>query len=83
MLRPISAIGRRISLQSSSKEFIRNKVVRPASLLNPAEKIIQYNKDNKELFGPLLETNKQKKQQQRKSGKCGIVNRFNWIVRFL
>ncbi|KAI8432381.1 hypothetical protein MSG28_004788 [Choristoneura fumiferana] len=69
MLRPVSAIGRRISLQSSSKEFIRNKVVRPASLLKPAEKIIQYNKENKELFGPLLETNKQKKQQQRKSAK--------------
>ncbi|XP_063625010.1 mitochondrial genome maintenance exonuclease 1-like [Cydia splendana] len=69
MLRPISAIGRRISLSSSSKDSIRTKVVRPASLLKPAEKIKLYNKENKDLFGPLLETNKQRKQKLRKSAK--------------
>lgn len=69
MFRPVCTIGQRISFDRKSKEFIRNKVVRPASVLNPAEKIKLYNKENKDLFGPLLETNKQKKQRLQKAGK--------------
>lgn len=65
MFRPVCTIGQRISFESKTKEFVRNKVVRPASLLKPAEKIKLYNKENKELFGPLLETNKQKKRAQK------------------
>lgn len=68
MFRPISNLGHRISVKTN-KEFIRNKVVRPASILNPAEKLKLYNKENKELFGPLLESSKERKQRQRKSGK--------------
>lgn len=48
--------------------FVRNKVVHPASILKPAEKLKLYHKENKELFGPLLETNKQKKQRLKKEG---------------
>lgn len=69
MFRPVCAIGQRISFERKSKEFIRNKVVRPASYLKPAEKLKLFNKENKELFGPLLETNKQKKQRLQKEGK--------------
>lgn len=50
------------------REFIRQKVVHPASLLKPAEKIKLYNKENKELFGRLLETNKQKNSRLKKEG---------------
>ncbi|XP_038212566.1 mitochondrial genome maintenance exonuclease 1-like isoform X1 [Zerene cesonia] len=66
MFRPITKIGCNISMQQN---FIRNKVVRPVSLLKPAEKLKLYNKENKELFGPLLETNKQKKSRLRKEAK--------------
>lgn len=68
MFRPISAIGHRVSLERKSKDFIRNKVVRPASILKPADKLKLYHKENKELFGPLLETTKQKKQRLKKEG---------------
>ncbi|CAH3978094.1 unnamed protein product [Pieris brassicae] len=66
MLRRISRIGYNTSIQ---KEFIRQKIVSPASLLNPAGKLKLYNKENKELFGPLLETNKQKKSRLKKEAK--------------
>ncbi|CAF4831137.1 unnamed protein product [Pieris macdunnoughi] len=66
MLRRISRIGYNTSIQ---KEFIRQKIVSPASLLNPADKLKLYNKENKELFGPLLETNKQKKSRLKKEAK--------------
>ncbi|KAJ8719766.1 hypothetical protein PYW08_011941 [Mythimna loreyi] len=69
MFRPVCTIGQRISFERKIKEFIRNKVVRPASILSPAEKIKLYNKENKELFGPLVETNKQKKQRAQKAAK--------------
>ncbi|XP_049875419.1 uncharacterized protein LOC126373333 [Pectinophora gossypiella] len=69
MFRPICTIGHRISLERASKEFVRNKVVHPASILKPAEKLKLYNKENKDLFGPLLETSKQRKQRLRKSAK--------------
>ncbi|KOB72415.1 Mitochondrial genome maintenance exonuclease 1 [Operophtera brumata] len=69
MFRPISSIGRRLSTENKSKEFVRTKVVRPASILKPAEKLKLYNKENKELFGPLLETNKQRKQRLQKGAK--------------
>lgn len=69
MFRPICTIGRKVSFERHSKELVRNKVVRPASVLKPAEKIKLYNKENKELFGPLLETNKQRKRNLKKSAK--------------
>lgn len=68
MFRPINKIGQIISFECKSKEFLRNKVVQPTSVLKPAEKIKLYNKENKELFGPLLETSKQKKQRIQKEG---------------
>ncbi|XP_050666790.1 mitochondrial genome maintenance exonuclease 1-like isoform X1 [Leptidea sinapis] len=55
--------------QSLRKQFVRNKIVKPASLLNPAEKLKLYNKENKGLFGPLLESNKQKKSRIKKEAK--------------
>ncbi|XP_063828626.1 mitochondrial genome maintenance exonuclease 1-like [Ostrinia nubilalis] len=69
MLRPICTIGRRISFERKSKEFIRTKVVKPSSLLKPAERIKLYNRENKDLFGPLLENSKQKKQRTREAAK--------------
>ncbi|XP_034832935.1 mitochondrial genome maintenance exonuclease 1-like [Maniola hyperantus] len=67
MLRPLSLyFGQRFSVH---KQTVRNKVVRPASILKQPEKIKLYNKENKELFGPLLETNKQKKSRLRKEAK--------------
>ncbi|CAH1636761.1 unnamed protein product [Spodoptera littoralis] len=69
MFRPVCTIGQRISFERKTREFIRNKVVRPASFLNAAEKLKLFNKENKELFGPLLETSKQKKQRTRKTAK--------------
>ncbi|CAH2983014.1 unnamed protein product [Chilo suppressalis] len=69
MLRPISKISCQLTLIKKSKEFIRTKVVGPNSILKPAEKLKLYNKENKELFGPLLETSKQKKQRSQKSAK--------------
>lgn len=69
MFRPINKIGQIISFECKSKEFVRNKVVQPTSVLKPAEKIKLYNKENKELFGPLLETSKQKKQRIQKEAK--------------
>ncbi|XP_028171211.1 mitochondrial genome maintenance exonuclease 1-like [Ostrinia furnacalis] len=69
MLRPICTIGRRISFERKSKEFIRTKVVKPSSLLKPADRIKLYNRENKDLFGPLLENSKQKKQRTRESAK--------------
>lgn len=77
MFRPICTIGQRISCESSTKEFIRHKVVQPASLLKPAEKLKLYNKENKELFGPLLETSKQKKQRLRKAAKNSASHQNN------
>lgn len=65
MYRPICRIGHRVSYERHSKEFVRNKVVHPASILKPAEKIKLYNKENKDLFGPLLK----KKQNSKKAGK--------------
>lgn len=66
MLRPLSLnFVQRISLQ---KQTVRNKVVQPASILKPPEKLKLYNKENKELFGPLLETNQQRKSRLRKEG---------------
>lgn len=79
MFRPVCTIGQRISFEKKSKEFIRNKVVRPASFLKPVEKIKLYNKENKELFGPLLETSKQKKQRLQKSGEWFLFVRFLWL----
>lgn len=73
MFRPVCTIGQRISFERKSREFIRNKVVRPASFLNAAEKLKLFNKENKELFGPLLETSKQKKQRTRKAGEWRFV----------
>ncbi|XP_072930685.1 mitochondrial genome maintenance exonuclease 1-like [Epargyreus clarus] len=69
MLRPICTIGRKVSTERPSKEFVRNKVVRPASILKQAEKLKLFNKENKELFGPLLETSKQKKSRLQKAAK--------------
>ncbi|XP_023941752.2 mitochondrial genome maintenance exonuclease 1 [Bicyclus anynana] len=67
MLRPPSLyFGQRIFVQ---KQTVRNKVVRPASFLKPPEKIKLYNRENKELFGALLETNKQRKSRLRKEAK--------------
>lgn len=81
MFRPISAIGHRVSLERKSKDFIRNKVVRPASILKPADKLKLYHKENKELFGPLLETTKQKKQRLKKEGIYHMVcNLLLYIV---
>ncbi|XP_075976661.1 mitochondrial genome maintenance exonuclease 1-like [Anticarsia gemmatalis] len=77
MFRPICTIGQRVSFERQSKEFVRNKVVRPASLLKPAEKIKIYNKENKELFGPLLETNKQKKHRLQKEAKNSASHQNN------
>lgn len=47
-------------------------MVHAASMLKPAEKLKLYHKENKELFGPLLETNKQKKQRLKKEGICSL-----------
>ncbi|XP_013184588.1 mitochondrial genome maintenance exonuclease 1 [Amyelois transitella] len=69
MFRPISSIGRRISYESRAKQIVRSKVVHPASILKPAEKIKLYNKENKDLFGPLLETNKQRKKRLQTAAK--------------
>ncbi|CAG9788314.1 unnamed protein product [Diatraea saccharalis] len=77
MLRPISTIGRRITCDKKCKELIRNKVVYPSSLLKPAEKLKLYNRENKDLFGPLLETSKQKKQRSQKSAKNRISHQNN------
>ncbi|CAH2267405.1 jg27587 [Pararge aegeria aegeria] len=67
MLRPFfSYFGQRITVQ---KQSVRNKVIRPPSILKPPEKIKLYNKENKELFGALLETNKQRKSRLRKEAK--------------
>lgn len=65
MFRPLSAFHRKLILQ---KETVRTKVVRPASILKPAEKIKLYNRENKDLFGPLLETNRQRKSRLKKEG---------------
>lgn len=88
MFRPISTIGRRISFEAHFKQFVRNKVVQPASILKQVEKIKLYNKENKQLFGPLLETNKQRKRNL-KAGKCifmvsaFILSRLHWINTYL
>ncbi|CAG9583378.1 unnamed protein product [Danaus chrysippus] len=66
MFRPLSAFHRKLILQ---KETVRTKVVRPASILKPAEKIKLYNRENKDLFGPLLETNRQRKSRLKKEAK--------------
>ncbi|KAL4715756.1 hypothetical protein ACJJTC_006335 [Scirpophaga incertulas] len=63
MLKTIGAIGRRIFLEKKNRFFLRYKIVKPSSILNQTEKIKLYNRENKELFGPLLETNKQRKQR--------------------
>lgn len=65
MHRPLVRLVKKLFLE---KQAFRNKVVKPASFLKPADKIKQYNKENKELFGPLLETNKQKKSRLKKEG---------------
>lgn len=52
-------------------------MVRPASVLKPAEKLKLYHKENKELFGPLLETNKQKKQRLAKEAKNSSLHQNN------
>ncbi|XP_046967801.1 mitochondrial genome maintenance exonuclease 1-like [Vanessa cardui] len=66
MLRPIIIKSLRTFLE---KQSVRYKVVKPASFLKPADKLKQFNKENKELFGPLLETNKQKKSRLKKEAK--------------
>ncbi|XP_045451789.1 mitochondrial genome maintenance exonuclease 1-like [Melitaea cinxia] len=66
MHRPLVRLVKKLFLE---KQAFRNKVVKPASFLKPADKIKQYNKENKELFGPLLETNKQKKSRLKKEAK--------------
>lgn len=68
MLRPISAIGSKAS-QKITREFIRNKIVEPSSLLNKADRLKLWHRENKELFGPLLESNKEKKRRLQKAGK--------------
>lgn len=69
MFRPICKIGRRVSVERQFKGFVRNKVVQPASILKPAEKLKLYHKENKQLFGPLLESNKQRKRSIKKAAK--------------
>lgn len=78
MQRPIIVIGHRIALESKPKEFIRTKVVRPASILKPAEKLKLYNKENKQLFGPLLESIKQKKRRLQKE--CKLFRYHNLVI---
>lgn len=65
MFRPFYVLRRKIYVE---KNIVRNKVIQPASILKPAEKIKLYNKENKDLFGPLLESNKQRKSKLRKEG---------------
>ncbi|XP_059062936.1 uncharacterized protein LOC131855654 [Achroia grisella] len=77
MFRPISSVGRQISFESYKKQIVRNKVVRPATILKPAEKIKLYHKENKELFGPLLETNKQRKQRQKSDINSNSKNKIS------
>lgn len=66
MFRPLCVIRRKIYVE---KHIVRNKVIQPSSILKPAEKIKLHNKENKELFGPLLETNKQRKAKLLKEAK--------------
>lgn len=72
MFRPICAVGQTIS-QSSSQVFKRSKVIAPPSILSKADRLKLWHKENKELFGPILETNKQKKARLQKTGKCTCV----------
>lgn len=58
----MSTISQKIS-QQNAKEFIRTKVL--AAAFNPKEKLKLW-QQQKELFGPLLETSKQKKRRVQK-----------------
>ncbi|GBP54444.1 Mitochondrial genome maintenance exonuclease 1 [Eumeta japonica] len=51
------------------REFVRYKTVRSASILKKSERLKLWHKENKELFGPLLETSKQKRLRLAKSAK--------------
>ncbi|CAG4959640.1 unnamed protein product [Parnassius apollo] len=55
MFRSVNVKGRGSYAQTKLKEFIRTKVIKPSSILNPAEKLKLYHKENKGLFGPLLD----------------------------
>lgn len=71
MLRPDRIIVRVASVQTKI-DFIRTKVVKSSSILNPAEKIKLYHKENKELFGPLLDRKKPKKTRLQKSSEYSV-----------
>ncbi|XP_041981216.1 mitochondrial genome maintenance exonuclease 1-like [Aricia agestis] len=66
MLRPICKISHKLVAE---KQFVRTKVVKPVSILKPAEKIKLYNRENKDLFGPLIETKKEKSSREKKAAK--------------
>ncbi|XP_013145472.1 PREDICTED: mitochondrial genome maintenance exonuclease 1-like [Papilio polytes] len=76
MLRPDRIIVRVASVQTKL-DFIRTKVVKSSSILNPAEKIKLYHKENKELFGPLLDRKKPKKTRLQKSTKNSQTSHQN------
>ncbi|CAK1582586.1 unnamed protein product [Parnassius mnemosyne] len=77
MFRSVIVKGRGSYAQSRIKEFIRTKVVKPSSILNPAEKIKLYHKENKELFGPLLDKKIPKKTRTPKTAKNSKTSHQN------
>lgn len=80
MLRPTCIIGRKLAEKCPKKDFVRRKVIQPPAFLNQIERIKLWNKENKELFGPLLESSKQKKQRLQKAGKC--INLYGFLFAF-
>lgn len=73
MFRPACVIRRSVFIETKLKNFIRTKVVKSPSILNPAEKLKLYHKENKELFGPLLEKKKPKKLRSQTTGKYSVL----------
>ncbi|CAG9101514.1 unnamed protein product [Plutella xylostella] len=78
MFRSVCTIGRFSA--GPPKDFVRTKVikvVKSASILKPIDRLKLWHKENKELFGPLLETSKQKKQRLKKAAKNSKKSRQN------
>ncbi|CAH2041114.1 unnamed protein product, partial [Iphiclides podalirius] len=77
MFRPACVIRRGVLNDTVLKDCIRTKVIKSPSILNPAEKLKLYQKENKELFGPLLEKKKAKKLRSQKAAKNSQTSHQN------
>ncbi|XP_068628401.1 mitochondrial genome maintenance exonuclease 1-like isoform X1 [Battus philenor] len=77
MFRSACLTGCKFVAVQTKLELIRTKVVKASSILTPAQKIKLYNKENKELFGPLLDKKKSKKYRSQKNSKNSLTSHQN------